>query len=237
MGVAAKKKKTSTPSGSSAGGLVLLLAAVIACASFFGGIRYQQAQSARPVAATAPRGLPIDRPVRPAPARFPADTCLPDTKEMLASGPIDFATFSPGRDLMRFDDPRVWFESDHVAGHEEDDHTVHRCVEEPLRRLVTLMGQRQARLKVFDGYRPMGVHLTKSLHREGRAIDIASDELSLEDLAKLCWAAGFDWVFFENSARGGAHVHASVRRPQAATPDRPVTAAPATNSATMDNAE
>ena len=237
MGAAATKTKRANPSGGPAGGMVLLLSAVIACASFFGGIRYQQAHSARLIAAAGPHGRPVDRPVRPEPARFPADTCLPDAKEIVAAGPIDCATFSPGRDLLRFDDPRIWFESDHVAGREDDDHTVHRCVEEPLRRLVTLMAQRQAHLRVFDGYRPMGVHLTKSLHREGRAIDIASDELSLEDLAKLCWASGFDWVFFENSARGGAHIHASVRRAIAAAPQHPSTPASITNNASMDSAE
>jgi len=237
MGAGAKKGKEPRPSGGGPRGLVLLLVAVVACSAFFGGIRYQQGQDAagRPAAAAAgPAGRPLDLPVRPAPTHFPPDTCLPDTKELLASGPIDLTTFSPGRDLIRFDDPRVWFESDHAAGHDEDDHTVHRVVEEPLRRLVQLLGQHHAHLRVYDGYRPVGVHLSKSLHREGRAIDISSDEIALEELAKLCWQAGFDWVFFENAARGGAHVHASVRRGTTVATVAPAAATNAVNNGCVD---
>ncbi len=63
-----------------------------------------------------------------------------------------------------------------------------------------------------DAYRPGGIHNPTSLHKEGRAIDITCKELSLEKLAKLCWAAGFDWVYHEVKAKLGAHVHCSVKR-------------------------
>jgi hypothetical protein len=33
----------------------------------------------------------------------------------------------------------------------------------------------------------------------------------MEELAALCWAAGFDWVLHEHPKNGGVHVHCSVR--------------------------
>lgn len=242
MGKNAKKTPESEKSrgagaGEHAAARALLLAAVAVSLGFLGGIRYQQARVTRPLSPAAPRlplGLPLDQPVRQAPARFAPDTCLPEGKEYLACGPIDLATFSPGRDLVRFDDARVWFESDHASEHEDDDHTIHRRVEEPLRRLVELAARRRAHIKIHDAYRPVGVHLERSLHREGRALDLTSDEISLEELAKLCWQAGFDWVFFELKVKTGAHVHASVKRAvTAASAGGMPTAAPtnATNEA------
>ena len=59
----------------------------------------------------------------------------------------------------------------------------------------------------YEGYRPKPQHLARSLHKEGRAIDVTCKEMSLEELARLCWVAGFDWVFHEPD-----HVHCSVRR-------------------------
>lgn len=199
---------------------VLLLAVIVAAFAFLSGIQYEQGREARavtpPAPAPAPQSAahvrPLDQPVRAAPAHFPPDSCLPAGKEFVACGPVNPATFSPGRDLMRFEDPRVWFESDHGHGHEDDDHTIHRCLEEPFRRLVELAAKRGAQIKDYDGYRPNGVHRNDSLHREGRAIDITAEGIPLEELAKLCWQAGFDWVFYENSVKSGAHIHCSVRR-------------------------
>jgi hypothetical protein len=49
--------------------------------------------------------------------------------------------------------------------------------------------------------------------RKASAVDVSCDGLSLEELAMLCWEAGFDWVYNEKGGRsGGPHVHASVRR-------------------------
>jgi hypothetical protein len=36
--------------------------------------------------------------------------------------------------------------------------------------------------------------------------------MSLGDLAKLCWQAGFDYVLYEVPANGGRHLHCSVKR-------------------------
>lgn len=152
------------------------------------------------------------KPVRPIPARFPRDTHMPTEREGTVSGSIDLGTFSPGRSLTYVDDPDVRWESDNDKGDTEDDHTIHRSLELPLRRLIALVKERGATLKVQDTYRPALVHNPRSLHKEGRAVDVTAEGMALEELAKLCWAAGFDWVFHEASAKGGAHIHCSVRR-------------------------
>lgn len=158
-----------------------------------------------------PLTRPLDQPVRDIPKRFPADTHMPKRGEGTTSGSIHLTAFVPKIDLVRIDDPRVWWESDHDTGDTEDDHILHKAMEIPLRRLINLVEKEGGTLKVQDTYRPTGVHSPKSLHKQGRAIDITCDELGLERLAKLTWAAGFDWVYYEASARGGSHVHASVR--------------------------
>ncbi len=154
-------------------------------------------------------------PVRPAPASFPPDSNMPLGKESKNSGSIDLKTFDPKRDLIRFEDRRVWFESDHDKGDVEDDHMINRAVEIPLKRLVNLLEKKGGKLKVQEGYRAADkkkIHMEKSLHREGRAVDITSDGLSLSQLAKLSWQAGFDFVLYEVPPRGGQHLHCSMKR-------------------------
>ncbi len=162
------------------------------------------------------KGVDLFSPVRPAPASFPPDSNMPSGRESLHCGPIDLKTFDPKRDLIRFEDQRVWFESDHDTDDYEDDHMINRAVDIPLKRLVNLMEKRGATLKVQDAYRAISgdrmIHLENSLHREGRAVDLTSDQLSLGDLAKLCWQAGFDFVLYEVPKRGGQHLHCSVKR-------------------------
>ena len=150
--------------------------------------------------------------LRPMPSSFRGNTYRPNIREGEASGSIDMGSFSPGKMLAYVDDPRVWWESDNDVGDTECDHSMHAAMEAPLRRLMDLVHERDGTLEVHDAYRPAGIHNAKSLHREGRAIDLTCDELGLEELAKLCWMAGFDWVFHESKARGGAHVHCSMKR-------------------------
>ena len=86
-----------------------------------------------------------------------------------------------------------------------------------------------ATLRVQEAYRPSTIHSALSLHKEGRALDLTCPSLdpewnpddpnahrpspkSLEILAKLTWAAGFDWVYYEVPKSSGAHLHVSVRR-------------------------
>lgn len=162
---------------------------------------------------TPPRAAPVVwAPVREAPTRFHRNTHMPATGEGVTSGSIDMDSFSPGRDLVYLTDARVWWESDNDEGDDEDDHTIHVAMREPLQRLIELAARQDAGIKVQDTYRPSGVHNPRSLHREGRALDVTSEQLSLEELAKLCWQAGFDWVYYEHSAKGGPHVHCSVHR-------------------------
>ncbi len=153
----------------------------------------------------------LTQPVRPEPRRFKARSHLPRVNERIASGAVNPKVFLPKYDLIRIDDNRVWWESDHDRNDTEDDHVVHRALEIPLRRLIELTSRQGGTLKIQDTYRPEGIHARRSLHREGRAADLTCDELGLEKLAKLCWAAGFDWVYFEAPKRGGTHVHVSVR--------------------------
>lgn len=180
------------------------------------------------VAEKKPPAPPPDlhNPVREAPASFPPDSNLPRGKEVYASGPIDLEHFSPTNELVRFEDKRVWFESDQDKGDDEDDHEIHRALETPLKRLVNLVEKRHGTLKLHESYRSSDknkIHLATSLHCEGRALDLTSDTLNLTELAKLAWQAGFDFVLYEKPRVSGVHLHCSVKR----SPDAPLPARPA----------
>ncbi len=152
-------------------------------------------------------------PLRQAPASFPRGTYRPNRRESDVSGAIDLATFSAGRDLTYVEDDRAWWESDNDNGDTECDHTVHHSLRVPLEQAIQLTAERGAVLKIQDAYRGAGIHNSKSLHKEGRAIDLTCDELPLEEIAKICWQAGFDWVYHEKGSRNnGPHIHASVAR-------------------------
>ncbi|MEM7396721.1 MAG: hypothetical protein AAF492_30700 [Verrucomicrobiota bacterium] len=167
----------------------------------------------KPVAADLGPARFIDYtiPVREEPKRFRANTTMPKTGEGKASVSIGVYDFDPETDLIHVDDRRVWWESEHDKNDTEDDHQMHFAMEAPFRRLVELVEKAGGKLKVQDIYRDSGIHAPRSLHKEGRAIDITSEKISLEKLAKLSWAAGFDWVFYESPKKGGAHIHASVK--------------------------
>ncbi|HNR93862.1 MAG TPA: hypothetical protein PKM67_03310 [Kiritimatiellia bacterium] len=149
--------------------------------------------------------------VRAEPDAFKPNMRLPHRSEIRSSGAIHLKAFFPEYDLMHVDDPRVWWESDHDTDDVEDDHLVHYAMEIPLKRLIELVHREGGKLKVQDAYRADGIHYPKSLHKEGRAIDLTCENMTLEKLAKLCWAADFDWVFYEAPKGGGHHIHASVR--------------------------
>ena len=149
--------------------------------------------------------------VRLEPRRFPRGTHMPPYREDAISGVFSPASFSPSRDLVRVDDGSAWWESDAgSAAQPEDDHLMHRSMESPFRRLSELVRKNGGRLEIRDAYRPDGIHVPKSLHREGRALDLTSTGISLEKLAMLCWIAGFDWVYYEAKPE---HVHCSVSAP------------------------
>lgn len=211
-----------------AGGLCVLGLLVCLCVESCGkssAAGEQEKQEA--VKKNEPPPPDLHNPVREAPASFPPDSNIPRGKEIYASGPIDLATFDPKRDLIRFEDARVWFESDHDddTGDDEDDHLIHRAMEVPLKRLVNLLEKKGGKLKVQDTYRHAAsnrIHKATSLHCEGRAIDLTCEGVSLSELAKLCWQAGFDFVLYEVPKTSGIHLHSSVKRaPDAPLPPRP----------------
>lgn len=171
----------------------------------------RESSSERVSPEVSPATEPVQVMIRPMPEQFPPGTYMPRAGEGATSGSIDLETFSAGRDLVYVDDPRVWWESDHDKGDYEDDHSMHRSIAGPFSNLVELVCRRGGTLKVQDAYRSYGVHSRRSLHKEGRALDLTCDEMSMEELAKLCWAAGFDWIYNENG-KSGAHIHCSVKR-------------------------
>lgn len=155
----------------------------------------------------------LDMPIRSEPSRFLPGTHLPPIRELFVCGGIDLVNFSPSNELIRIDDDRVWWQSDNDVGATEDDHIIHISVETPLRRLIELVHKCGGKLKVHDAYSLKSIHAPLSLHKEGRAIDVTCEGLSLEKLAKLCWVAGFDWVFYEQgTGKSGAHIHCSVAK-------------------------
>ena len=163
-------------------------------------------------------------PVRPAPEKVKRDSYFPAIRESEASGAIVNSEFSAGRDLVFVDDDRVWWESDNDGETDDEcDHSMHVAMEIPFRRLANLVVAAGWQLRVQEAYRATGTHASKSLHKHGRALDLTVDTLgdvklthfekiaAYEALAKMAWQAGFDWVYYENSAGGGPHIHASVK--------------------------
>ncbi|NLB70240.1 MAG: hypothetical protein GX804_11285 [Lentisphaerae bacterium] len=179
------------------------------------------------IVAEQKRSIPdLFNPVREAPESFKRDTFLPAMRESEASVAIADVDFSPGRDLVYVEDVRVWWESDN-DDHEDDyecDHSMHAAMEIPFRRLSNLVAKTgKWELRVQEAFREWGVHSRNSLHKQDRALDITVERLhgekltffekraAYEELAKLAWQAGFDWVYYEHSRGTGPHIHASVR--------------------------
>jgi len=195
----------------------LLAGVLLAALVLVGGIVFAARTSTDTIAACLfgePEHLALPdytQPVREEPDSFRMNTYMPRRREKYVVGPLGRAAFLPQIDLVLIDDERVWWESDHDRGDTENDHVFHRNMEEPMRRLIELVNQHGGTLKVQDAYREKGVHAKLSFHKVGRAVDVTCDELGLEKLAKLAWAAGFDWVYYEAPKKGGHHVHASVK--------------------------
>lgn len=155
----------------------------------------------------------LDMPIRSEPSRFLPSTHLPPVRELFVCGSIDLVNFSPSNELIRIDDNRVWWQSDNDEEATEDDHIIHVSLETPLRHLIELVHKYGGKLKVHDAYSLKSIHTQLSLHKEGRAVDVTCEGLTLEKLAKLCWVAGFDWVFYESgTGNRGAHIHCSVAK-------------------------
>lgn len=157
-----------------------------------------------------PRVVDYTKPARDVPPPFKAGQKRPARREGTVSHSIRNVPFNPETDLIRIEDDRVWWESEHDSGDTEDDHIFHYAMLDPMKRIIELVSARGATLKVQDAYRDAGIHASQSLHKQGRAVDLTADGMDLGQLSSLAWAAGFDWVYFEAPKKGGWHVHASV---------------------------
>ncbi len=192
---------------------VVIIAPVLIAGSIILGLSVFTQKTEPEMKLGSPRRLTAkDEPPREMPRRFPPDTAMPDVKEFIASGSIDTNTFDSSADLVRVENDTVWWESDNDQNDDEDDHLMHRSMVAPLNRLIAGVCKAGGRLKIQEAYRPSRIHKNRSLHREGRAIDVTCDNLSLETLAKICWVSRFDWVYYEATGKGGEHVHCSIRR-------------------------
>jgi hypothetical protein len=113
-------------------------------------------------------------------------------------------------DLVRNGDSRVVFKDEERTG---ADRMMTPRLRSRVGELSSLVSRQwpSVSLRVTEAWDENAEHGERSLHYEGRAVDMTTsdrDAAKLGCLAGLAVRAGFDWVYFE----GSTHVHASVKR-------------------------
>ncbi|HVU04614.1 MAG TPA: D-Ala-D-Ala carboxypeptidase family metallohydrolase [Polyangiaceae bacterium] len=145
--------------------------------------------------------------------RFSLGQRVPDVAEASAIGGIDGRVARGSRAFARFvrcDDPDIVFKDEEGTG---ADRMMTPRLRDRLHRLALLVHREwpDLSLRVTEAWDDGGEHGSGSIHYEGRAADVTTSDVDarkLGRLARLALDAGFDWVFYENTA----HVHVSVAR-------------------------
>lgn len=111
--------------------------------------------------------------------------------------------------LVRCDSKDILFKDEEGTG---ADRLMTRRLKERVEVLAGLVAREWpgVQLRVTEAWDENDEHGERSIHYEGRAVDLTTSDLNtarLGRLSGLALAAGFDWVAHEPT-----HVHASVRR-------------------------
>lgn len=138
---------------------------------------------------------------------------VPNTSETQASGAIAKKvkrTDPEFEDFVNNSNNKIIFKDEEGTG---ADRMMTQSLSDKLTTLADAVSNEwsNVKLRVTEAWDEDDEHAGNSLHYEGRAADLTTspiDPAKLGRLGRLAVKAGFDWVWFENSA----HIHVSVRK-------------------------